>query len=569
MAKFPLQRAPEKLGVIPTTAVRAGLDVSEVIPPDVVPTGEERIGQAIAGLGGAAVELGTGLRQKEERLAKQRSAIELKRQQMMDANLAVQAQKIRDLSNEEFKTHKATNPQETWESFRRGQTEGVAGQIAKLPFSPDALEAERIKSEAYSAVETAKALTAATLQLRQDTIEAQTEAMVDAFRLGTPEQISEVVRRYIDNGANMGKDKVEVLNDIKAAREAGEKLRNQDAVKAKRNQASLDPAGVKAEMTVEQELRRQDKGSPELVNLFNEDLEDIIDFADSVGEKERSESKVTVVAAIEGAYSKIRDGATDIDAMIDAIAIDPIILDEDSNQAAEKIKTFFSTWHSAVDEKVATSNSTRIKALNIISEVRNDSVVLAAELEEFRTLSNLEKGLEKYKALARKEEINPTDSKAFIANIFTADESVKTLEGKAIQVAKSNADDEGKALMSQRFVGIQNEEDLIDLFRVAGLTDEEKKRINRQWTAEVNNRALYERAVDNRFRELQEAGITDIDKYTSESLRILLQYQRRKQLSLEKLEEAVGREQQKIILRPVSELTADEARAELARRRAR
>ena len=58
MAKFSITRAPERLGVKPTTAVRAGLDVSEVIPPDVVPTGAEEIGRAVAGLGGAVFDLG-------------------------------------------------------------------------------------------------------------------------------------------------------------------------------------------------------------------------------------------------------------------------------------------------------------------------------------------------------------------------------------------------------------------------------------------------------------------------------------------------------------------------------
>ena len=49
MAKFPIQRAPEKLGVVPTTAVRAGLDVR---------TGGQELAGAIAGLGGAIVNLG-------------------------------------------------------------------------------------------------------------------------------------------------------------------------------------------------------------------------------------------------------------------------------------------------------------------------------------------------------------------------------------------------------------------------------------------------------------------------------------------------------------------------------
>ena len=58
MAKFPITRAPEELRVTPTTAVRAGLDVSAVMPPAVLPTGAGAIGEAIAGIGGAIFDLG-------------------------------------------------------------------------------------------------------------------------------------------------------------------------------------------------------------------------------------------------------------------------------------------------------------------------------------------------------------------------------------------------------------------------------------------------------------------------------------------------------------------------------
>ncbi|MCK5020387.1 MAG: hypothetical protein KAS32_25345 [Candidatus Peribacteraceae bacterium] len=49
MAKFPIQRAPEKLGVVPTTAVRADLDVR---------TGGRELAEAVAGFGGAIANLG-------------------------------------------------------------------------------------------------------------------------------------------------------------------------------------------------------------------------------------------------------------------------------------------------------------------------------------------------------------------------------------------------------------------------------------------------------------------------------------------------------------------------------
>ena len=125
----------------------------------------------------------------------------------------------------------------------------------------------------------------------------------------------------------------------------------------------------------------------------------------------------------------------------------------------------------------------------------------------------MDEGLELYKALSKAEIVNPIDSKAFINEIFGAGELADSLRDKSIGVVKKNAFSEGTALMSKSFVGIQNLEDLfISLRGSKGLTDDEKKRINRRFSAEINNRSLYQRAVDNKFRELQEKGITEIEE---------------------------------------------------------
>ncbi len=241
MARFDIQRAPEKLGVVPTTAVRANLDVS---------TGGAALGQAIAGAG----------------LALQQ--IRQKRQQMTDGNSSVEADRLRSLADEEFKQFKLVNPQETWENERLKQTVGVGEEVAKLNFSPNALSAERQKSKTYSDVSTARALTDATFQLRKDTIDAQTESLVGAFRSGNPEKILEATKRYNDNGANMGKDKAEVLSDIKAARAAGEKLRSEDAIS--NVHAAMEAASNTGDFTLARELaKNQIISEPQQTTLRN------------------------------------------------------------------------------------------------------------------------------------------------------------------------------------------------------------------------------------------------------------------------------------------------------------
>ena len=145
---------------------------------------------------------------------------------------------------------------------------------------------------------------------------------------------------------------------------------------------------------------------------------------------------------------------------------------------------------------------------------------------------------------------------------------LEDIEARIIATAKSNAYSEGTGLMSRQFIGIQSPEDF-SLFTV-GLTEAQKQRINRRWTAEVNNRDLYERAVDDRFKEMRQEKVTDVDKFRSESLRIMLQYQRRIRLSLEELEEVVTREQRQIVsgpvtTKPISEMTTAEKQRELER----
>lgn len=151
---------------------------------------------------------------------------------------------------------------------------------------------------------------------------------------------------------------------------------------------------------------------------------------------------------------------------------------------------------------------------------------------------------------------------------------LEDIEEKIIATAKSNAYSEGRGLMSVQFVGISSQDDFVRLvLDTPGLTEEEKKRINRRWEAELSNRDLYERAVDDRFKEMRKAKISAPTQFKSESLEILLQYQRRKRLTLEELEREVSVEQQKIIskstkttiVKPVGKMTTIEKQKELER----
>ena len=265
--KFPIVRARQELGFNPATGVRADIDV--------------RVGEGLAGaaIGRGLVRLGAQAIIENERQARFRAAIEKKRVQMTDANSSVTAKQFRDIATQEFEAFKAVNPQETWEAERKRQSEDVASRVAKLKFSPDALTEEQVKSTAYTETETARALTDATLQLREDTIDAQTTAMVDAFRSGNLESIATATRRFSELGPSMGKDKVEVLNDIKAAKEAGEKLRKQDTLDSWRDRIAEQPAITAEILNNELEARKKDEGIIPEDELDSADIQSLLNTA--------------------------------------------------------------------------------------------------------------------------------------------------------------------------------------------------------------------------------------------------------------------------------------------------
>jgi hypothetical protein len=79
----------------------------------------------------------------------------------------------------------------------------------------------------------------------------------------------------------MGKDKAEVLADIKAAQAAGLKLRNEDAIETTRNQIAIDPEVQKASLEAELALRKEGKGNIPEQELSNDDISKLVKLSDS------------------------------------------------------------------------------------------------------------------------------------------------------------------------------------------------------------------------------------------------------------------------------------------------
>ncbi len=493
---FPIVGARQELGFTPTGAVRANIDVR---------TGEGAVGAAI---GQGIVQLTRQALQEKKRRDEHRRRIEEKRRQMQDANSAVTANKLRDTATIEFETFKLTNPQETWEPFRIKQAGDVATQIGGLDFSPDAAETQRLKSEAYTSTETARSLTQATRQLRTDTIAALTESMVDSFRSGDKVRMAESTRTFADNGANMGKDKAEVLSDIKIAKEAGEKLRTEDEIN--KVHGAIELASTTGDFDIPKELAKNP----------------------IIPETKQASLRTAIGTAEKARDANIKDVQTEL-----------------VNKATSTaVREYF-----AGQQTVANLNQQHEKGLIKDSEFKfmmkglqdvipdNSNPVAAGKIRRANasfSIGAIDRAAADEIVLENYSKLDAEDRENVVADL-------EDIEAKVIATSKSNAYSEGRGLMSRQFIGIQSPEDF-NLF-TAGLTDAQKQKLNKRFTLEINNRDLYERAIDDRFKELRKEGVSDVSKYNTEGLRILLEYQKRAKLGLEELEAAVKEEQSEIL----------------------
>jgi len=363
MARFPIQYAevsPSGRAASP----RANIDVS---------TGEGAVGAAAAGLGGTIMDLGVGMKRKQD-------AIEAQRQKMRDARSEILAN---DAVNTAIKENMAFRDAESdttkWKSDLEKRLTIAQSKIAALAFSPEKRLLINAKANATANDAMLDSLIAETKRDVVDTREAVILSVTKAFQSGDEDSQGEAAIRFMEATSGF-MDKNEQLNTLSEAIEVGKGLRHKDAVAAKRNQASIYPDQVSAEMEAEKSARRGGEGNEELSILTGEDLEDIIDFADSVGDKNANASTVAVNSALVDSYDKIREGETDIDALTDAINLNPNISAEDKLMAADKLPTYFKKINSLEESLI--SDESAYDELTIASEAVERGAMSPAAFEE-------------------------------------------------------------------------------------------------------------------------------------------------------------------------------------------
>ena len=326
MAEFPIQRAPERLGVVPATAVRADLDVS---------TGGQELGRAVAGFGGAISDLG-----------------------------------------EEYDI---TQAQTQLSEFQRKSNE----EINRLTISfstnldPETYQAEYKKSLAtINTLMPSNRRAARNAQIWLNTKEPAWFRDVNDAREARVDDnwMAELFTKQtvVSRSGQMGTFPAFITEGVAAGR-----IDKSDAVKilAQTNKKAEKGQITNLYMAGQYDVAKQAVEASQI--LTPEEKADMQNTIRIARQRSGTKSELALNAALVDVYSKIRDGATDLDAMMDAIQSNPIISNEDKLAAAEKIPTYFNKINSIVTATVSDSDA-------------YDLLTQATELEERGTMSPVE-----------------------------------------------------------------------------------------------------------------------------------------------------------------------------------
>ncbi|KKK98865.1 hypothetical protein LCGC14_2638460, partial [marine sediment metagenome] len=242
-ATFPIIEARQELGFTPTTAVRADLDT--------------RTGQ-----GAAAAALGQGLvtiAGEVIKESKRKAAIRARNRKNLDSLSSRQADLLRKQRNGDIEVMKGSTPPEKWEEETLKIVTRFNDQIGGLDFSPEESTKQQIISISDLETVPEDAFIAGSRRISAATITSEEEKLTDDFRLGR-DDIAQRKIDFIETMKNNGVATPEILLKLKAAEEAGEKLRKQDILDGWRDRIAEQPAITAETLNNELEARKKDKG---------------------------------------------------------------------------------------------------------------------------------------------------------------------------------------------------------------------------------------------------------------------------------------------------------------------
>lgn len=290
-----------------------------------------------------------GLKLEQERKVKEELA--KRKRDAQDRIGITDANAIMDNAEREYALRIIGKPLTEHEVIMIDELNKARAKVSQLDLSPDAREIAdsnaNIKADRFADIAELANIQATNKDALIKTSEAYETALIE----GDIDTITEAEVLYDEQLKNLP-----LAEAAKLKEELEERAVKEMEKKALKNQ--MDRAALNPESTIriiDDELKQRKIGKTSMLIgisaadyalLSNSELQSIKKYAETLIEKANTDSEVSLNQALVDAYGRIRDGETDIDAMMDAIDADPSMTDEDKLQAAEKIPTYFNKINS-------------------------------------------------------------------------------------------------------------------------------------------------------------------------------------------------------------------------------
>ena len=410
-----------------------------------------------------------GLKLEQERKVKQELA--KRKRDAQDRIGITDANAIMDNAEREYALRIVGKPLTEHEAIRLDELNKARAKVSQLDLSPDAREIvdsnASIKADRFADIAELANIQATNKDALIKTSEAYETALIE----GDIDSIVEAEGLLDEQLKNMPKAEAAKFKDELEERAVKEMER-----KALKNQ--MDRAALNPESTIRiinDELKQRKIGKTSLLIgisaadyalLSNSELQSIKKYAETLIEKAGTDSEISLNQALVDAYGRIRDGDTDIDAMMDAIDADPSMTDEHKLQAAEKIPTYFNKINST-------------KTADESSELIYSRLVEASELVERGAMSPaaFEEKYANLKEFLTRDDQRDIRSKDVVATKTMQNRSFIDATTSALPTFVERTESEMAGLILAR----QNAEALKDLDRVNFFNIAIKKNQAQRW----------------------------------------------------------------------------------------
>lgn len=288
------------------------------------------IAKAIGGVGDVLVELEERKKKMQDRLA------------VSDANAAMEQAEL------EYQREIIGKPIEQHAGILLKAKNRAKAITSKQRVSADTRSLIQNKIDIWDESITTSAAIATIKAIEKDTTTRVIADYEKALTEGSVEDINEAEVSMDEHFSNTFEPAE--AEQLKAkAEDRAEKQIKSDAIKAQTDLSAINPTGRMEAIQAELQSRK-DGNEPSLgwANIDDTALRQIESYTKTLVGKQKTQSKINMESSLNDAYSDVRDGAVDIDAMIDSNNADPTQTNEEKLDFAEKLPTYFNKINSTI-----------------------------------------------------------------------------------------------------------------------------------------------------------------------------------------------------------------------------